>query len=308
MKQTYVLAGIWLATLVVTAVLTWKVSTRTESEAEDVGDAVAMADTVPVSPPSEDDGPSDELAALREALERLQAENEALREDYEALSLAKSTPENQAIDTAPNAIGNMWERQLDAIRKGNDSFTIESRFGLMFAFTTYGDAGVEYLDRVIKDRRRSLAERETALLVLQYTATPRALETLLAFRDPGLTQLDYPYDLIGFQLKTMRTGAIQQHFSGIISQINKDLGADDYSPERVEVLLTLASTHNDARARELLRDPRIYQENLRGAIQLAETLDTAVADEFLLDLSQNHGAPHVQWRAGEAYAPQEPAE
>jgi len=259
-------------------------------------------------PPSEDrssssaENGSDEVTALREETERLKAQLAALSKEYFTLSLAKWAAENHTIDTKPESIAALWDRQLEAIREQGDSFSIESRFGLMFAFSTYGDAGVGHLNQIIHDRKRSLSERETALLVLRYMATPRALETLLAFRDPGLTQLDYPYDLISFQLKTIRTDAIRHHFPEILSQIDKDLGADDYSPERMEVLLTLASTHNDARARRLLRDPRVYQENLDGAIRLAETLDTAIADEFLLDLIERHEYQHVRESARHAYA------
>ena len=299
MRRAVCLGGIWLTTLVATAGITWKMSSRADLGAEVV--VAPLSEVQEVSSWGEEDA-SDELIALREELESLKARHEALSDDYVELSRETQAEEKPAINTDLASIANLWERQFDAIRRGNDSFTIESRCGLLFAFATYGEAGVGYLNRIIEDRRRSLSERETALFILRYIATPRALETLLAFRDPGLTQLDYPYDLINFQLKMIRTEAIRHHIPGIISQIDEDLGTDDFSPERVEVLLTLASTHGDVRARELLRDPRIYQENLDGAIHSAETMDTAIADEFLLDLAQNHETEYVRQSARRAYA------
>lgn len=179
--------------------------------------------------------------------------------------------------------------------------------GLTTQVATYGEAGVGCLDRIINDRSRSLSERETALFVLRYMATPRALETLLPFRDLGSTQLDYPDDSNNFQRKMIRTEAIRHPIPGALSQIECELGADAISPEGVEVSLTLASTHGDVCARVLLRVSPIYQEHLDGAIPWAETLDTATADEFRLNLIENHEYQHIRERARHVYAEQDTA-
>ncbi len=306
MRRVFCLGCVWITTLVLAAGISWH--WRGQDPAVGAEVSVAAATAQRSMPPSStglesiDDGiATDEATNLREELADLEAKHNALSKQYFMLSLEKWAAENDTSGTDSETINALWDSQLTAMQIGGNVFDFESRFALMYAFASYGDKGVVHLRGILDDRSRTDFERETALLVLRYMASPRALEAVLSFRDPELTELDYPYDLMNTQLKMIESDAIRHRFPEILARIDQELGADTLAPERAEVLLTLASTHGDTRARQLLLDPRIYHENLGGAITLAATLNTAVADEFLLNIAQYHEDQHYRRMARRYY-------
>ncbi len=126
---------------------------------------------------------------------------------------------------------------------------------------------VAHLRRILNDKVRSQEERMTALMVLPYRATPRAFESVWSFRDSGRMEFDVPNDLLNTQRKMIDTDVIRHHSPGRVDQID--------------------------------------HENLRGVITLVATLDTAVADTFLLAGARNHEEQPVRQRARNYYARQD---
>lgn len=283
-RWIFCIGCIWVTSLVVTAWAAWHLASRDDSAAP----PARIATPSPPTAPADHGGElASENQGLREQVESLQAKNLELGRKYFHLSLQQWADENKAENTPPEDIAALWDRQMEQMRSRPRTLDFEDRLNLMFAFAAYGKAGVAELSRVLNDHNRHARERETALQLLRYMNTREAFDAVLDFRDPELTELDYPYDLILNQLKTMQTSTIQDRFPEIDQQIGRDLGSDKMAPERVEVLLTLASTHHDAQAQRLLRDPRILQESLGGALSLAETLDTPVARDFVTFVRAN---------------------
>lgn len=295
-RWIFCLGCVWITSLVIVAWGAWHLALERGS----TGPAVAPPSdyAAPPSPVPSADGGSGMLETenqdLRGQVEALEAKNLELGRKYFHLSLQQWADQNKANDTAPEDIAILWKRRVDLMLNRGRLLDFEDRLSLMFAFATYGEAGVAHLVGVLHNRNGDPREREMALQILRYMNSRRAFDAVLDFRDPELTELDYPYDLILSGLRTMDRGEIEGRFPDILRRINQDLGADQLAPERVEVLLSLAALHNDAQAQRLLRDPRILQENLQGALPLAAAMDTPAAHDFLAFVAENHPDPRTR--------------
>ena len=288
-RWAFRLGCVWVTSIVLTAWVTWKLAAPAAADIHD-GAPISSTAALPLSAPAatrtDESGAEEEL---REQLAAMEAKNIDLGWKYFKLSLEQWAAEGEgATDRSPEEISDTWRAQMAQMELAGGIFDFEQKFSLMFAFAAYGEAGVSHLRGVINNRALGKKERETALEILRYMSSRGAFDAVLDFRDPDLTELDYPYDLIQSHLRTMDRADLVHRFPDIVAQIDADLGRDDAAPERVEVLLSLAFTHGDPAAQRLLRDPRILEENMRGALYQAGEAKTPAALEFLDYMAQNH--------------------
>jgi hypothetical protein len=88
----------------------------------------------------------------------------------------------------------------------------------------------------------------------------------------------------------------------MVQQINWELGLDNFSPERPEVLLLLAVIHHDNEAMALLYDDRMWQDNVRGALTSADALHTRDARNFVEQVALKHTKPDTREAAARLLA------
>ena len=115
---------------------------------------------------------------------------------------------------------------------------------------------------------------------LTYTPHAAALDALMDVQNSELTGDRFEYDLIKRQVAKLPTADIERHISTINDHIAQQLGQDQ-DTDRPEVLACLAFIHEDATALSLIRDRRMRDERLRGALTIAETVHTEDAKRFV---------------------------
>lgn len=256
---------------------------------------------VPAAPTSSGDVDKlrDENEQLREQLARIEEERKNLGRDYLQLAMKQSFESAGSKASSPEEIRASWEKGMARILAGHGGMfgNLEDTFALAVEIASRGEAGIRFLGSVASDLSKTDKERELALQIMARIRHRTAFDYLLNFRDEKLTELDYPYDLIRLQVASLPTDQIASGIPGILNQINTDLGGDNFSPERAEVLLYLADTHRNAQAQQLLSDSRMWQENVQGALEVAQSLHDQTAYTFLVNIEQHHVDPAARQRA-----------
>ncbi len=231
-------------------------------------------------------------------------ENDRLRVAFrQALKEVVSKQRRQSGNLAPPHIQALWDRAFARWRKQKESGMfggLDENMSLMADMSRMGAPGMKFLASLTEDGQRSMEERELALSVLAHIQDGAALGALLDLRAPDVTELDYPYDLIETQVASLTTQEVRPYIQRIVEQANRDLGMQDSAPERAEVLTILALVHGDQRAQGLLHDPRILQEDLRGAVQTANEIHTPAARQYVEWIAANHPGANVQQSANAA--------
>ncbi len=243
----------------------------------------------------------EENAALRQQLAQIEEERKNLGRDYLQLAMKQSFESAPAKNIPPEKMRARWDNDLGKIlSNGGGLFgNLEDMFNLAIEMAAHGEAGIRFMGSIANDRTRNDREREAAIQILARIRDRSAFEFLLRFRDDQLTELDYPYDLIRYQVASLPTNQISQHFAEIVRQIEADLSGPNNNPgpERAEVLVSLAAVHQDRRAQQLLSDPRMWQEDLQGAVDTARGIHNQTAYDFLRAVEQNHQDPNIRQRA-----------
>jgi len=254
--------------------------------------SVAPALDIPGSNPKGDrlKALENENAALQAQLAQIHAERQALGRDYLQLAIKYSMESGDTTPTSQEDIRVYWNHTVtDLLSSDGGMFgRLDETVNLLLKMASFGEPGIRFLGGVANDRNRPAQERVTALQALSYLHHPVALDILLDFRDGTISELDYPYDLIRGQVAALPTSAITARIPGMLDQINMDLGADNFSPERPEVLFLLACVHNDPRARQLLYDERMWRENVVNAMNIAESLHDRMSWEFIRAVEERH--------------------
>jgi hypothetical protein len=253
-----------------------------------------------VKPPEDNNSLRAEVETLKTKLAQLEGERNKLSRDFLQLAMKQAFDSAGANPSPPDAVQSHWNNAVQKVLASRTKGMfggMEEMINLAIEMASYGEAGIKMLGGVINDRTKPAPEREMALQILARLRSREAFEYLVKFRDQDILELDYPYDLIRYQVSSLPTDQIAPQISGIVNQINAELGADNYSPERPEVLLYLAATHNNAQAQQLLNDPRMWNENLAGAIDAAQAIHNQTAFNFLRAVEQQHQDPATRNRA-----------
>lgn len=245
-----------------------------------------------------------ENAALQAQLAQIHAERQALSRDYLQLAIKYSMESSNTIPTSQEDIRVYWNHTVtDLLSSDGGMFgRLDETISLLLKMASFGEPGIRFLGGVANDRNRPAQERVTALQALSYLHHPVALDILLDFRDGTISELDYPYDLIRGQVAALPTSSIAARIPGMLDQINMNLGADNFSPERPAILFLLASVHNDPRARQLLYDERMWRENVVDAMNIAESLHDRASWEFVRAIEERHQDASVRAAAARTLA------
>lgn len=302
--RTLLLGGAWTASLVIAATVGWAVAQHMPAPPNPVsGEHPAETQSQTSSGSGGFASESEQLRAenenLREHLEQIETERKALGRDYLQLALKQSFDSAGPNSVPREQIRARWDETMSKIlsNRGEMFGNLEHTVNLAIEIASYGESGIRFMGDIANDRTKASQERETALQILSRIRHRSAFDFLVNFRDSELTELDYPYDLIRFQVASLPTAQIAGRLPDIVNQIAADLGGDNFSPERAEVLFYLAAIHHDARAQQLLRDERIWGENLQGAVAAAQNLHNAAARDFLQAVAQYHQDPGTRSRA-----------
>ena len=292
--KRWMLGMLWLLTVVGAAVTGWHAGFRQGESALVRAESTPMPEE-PESTVSQDAAASrEESVKLHARLAVLEEERKSLGRDY--LQLALKTAIESSGPATPAASINArtrWEKGASEIlaKRGGMFGGLEEGIALLLDIAALGEPGMRYLGLVANDGTRPDEERELALQMLARLRHPAAFDILAAFRDDGILELDYPYDLIRGHVASLPTQDIARRIPEMLNRIDSELGANNFSPERVEVLLLLATTHGNPRARQLLKDARMRQENVRGALEAARAVHDPVAMAFVRDMAQYHEDP-----------------
>ncbi len=257
--------------------------------------SASPAEAAPASPPRTPDTLAElraENAGLRMQLNEISRERERLSKDYLQLVLQSALHGEPAsgAGAAPDEVRVIWEEGMASLSgaTGGAMGKLEESIALLADMARFGKAGIAFLGRIANDRTAGDQERETALQILSYLRDPAALDVLMGFRDPSILELDFPYDLVRGHVGGLPTQQIRQHIPALVQQLQSDLGADNFSPERPEVALLLATEHNSPEARRLLFDERMWRDNVQGALRLAEARHDSLSRQFVEATARNH--------------------
>jgi hypothetical protein len=297
------IAALWLVSLVATATIVWHFASRTSH----TSNAAARDVQSPGTHEKQSSGAS--LSGPGASVESLLRENSALRQEVEQLRGERKQDENerlrlvlrqalrQVAEQYPkdDTVSAIWHSGFDALKRKKEQSggmfgAIDDSISLVTDIARLGQPAVPFLANLVTDKNVDMEEREFALFVLSHIRDKAALAELLKIRAPDVTELDYPYDLIQLQVSSLPTADIREFIPEINRRIAQDLGTGEEAQERSVVLLTLGLVHGDSESLRLMNDPRIFRENLGGAIPLAGEIHTPQARRFLqwvADNSQN---------------------
>ena len=298
-KAIMVAAGVlWLASIAVTGGVTWHVAASRQAAAD-----AREEEAKPIRAA----GGETELAKLKQENAELRARAGELLEERndarnENLRLALGQALQEIAQSAPvsDEVGERWRKAFRTReeRKKQSSFGgLDEDMALISEMARLGREGVDFLSSAVSNHGLDMREREAALLALSHIRDKAALAAILKLREPDLTELDYPYDLILLQMCALSTPEIREFIPEINAQIDRDLAMDDISPERTEVLAVLAFVHGDSRSWELLHDERALQENLTAAARMAAEIHSPEARQFVEWTAANHPRPNVRQEA-----------
>jgi len=295
------MALLWLASIGLAAAVGGFAARRAapgQSPAADLSPPSAEGQAASSSSPSLEDLKK-ENASLQERLAQIEKERTDLGRDYLQLALKQSLESAPSTAAAPERIRGCWEAGIESMLAGKGGMLgkLEESIALLLDMAAFGEPGIRFLGGVANDPTRPNGEREIALQLLARLRHPAAFNIALDFRDDTIMELDYPYDLIRSHVAGLPTAEIAGRIPQILTQIDAELGADNFSPERPEVLFFLATMHNDARARQLLYDQRMWQENVQGAIAAANARHDQASYDFLNAVEQYHDEANTRARA-----------
>ncbi len=282
------IAALWATSLVVTATIVWLVAS------EHLASKAALAGAVAIAPPDAGsvEGLRRENAELREEVERSRAaekgaENERLRLVLKQALRQVAEPREPRNDEVVAA----WRRGFYALQRNRERggmfAGIDDGLSLTSDMARFGAAATSFLSDLVTDATADMKEREMALFVLSHVRDKAALAALLKLHAPDVTELDYPYDLIQLQVSSLSSAEVREFVPEINRRIAQELGVGEQAQERTEVLLTLGLVHGDRESQRLMMDPRIFSEDLSGAIGLAGDIHTPAARKFLEWVAHN---------------------
>jgi hypothetical protein len=252
------------------------------------------------SPSSKDlDALRRENDALQQRLAQIEEERKNLGRDYLQLALKQSMDAPSAKTPETSNVRARWDAAWARMNKDewNAFDNLDKMVNLMLEMAGTGEAGIRFMGTVALDKTKTDQERQMALQLLSRMRHPAAFNFLAGFDDDHLMELDFPYDLICNQVASLSTGEIAPRVPMILDHIGAELGKDNYSPERAEVLTSLALVHHDARALGLLQDPRILEENVQGALTIAQQIHTPDALAFVQRIESGHTQTSMRDRA-----------
>ncbi len=285
------IAVLWIGSVVVAFLMGWALwggplFTLGDEIDLDAPDSPAPVEALDTEPDQEEDA----YERLKQQLEEVSSERETLGRDYLQLALEYSLAKGGASPASRLEIETLWNTRLEALLQDSGGMFggLEEMIALLVEMAAHGEPAIRFMTEVANDNRRSEKERRTALELMSHLRHPAAFDALLDFRDDAIMELDYPYDLVRCQVADLERTQLAHRIPEILGRLNADLGADNFSPERAEVLVLLALRHNEPQARSLLNDPRMWHENVQGAISTANALHTEDARRFLDALARNH--------------------
>lgn len=291
---------VWVASIVLTMLLTQHYTSPSVSSLQDrFGEqAVAPGDRKPRVPAGLELDPKRELARLelenaelREELGQLRTTLDQVGLDYLSYALEQALKGATRRQISQEQVYSTWNKGLEAIDRARE----RSMFGGLsegLAFVAdvalLGEPGITYMAEVAADTRRSQDEREMALEALALIAHKSALDAIMRVPDPGSFGTDFPYDAIERQLTRLPTADIEEYLPQINRHTTETLSAGQFGRTEARIVATLALVHEDSFSSSLLRDPRIWQENLSDVLGAAYYLHTNQAMEFLEQVSRSH--------------------
>ncbi len=295
------LAILLIISVFVTAALTWGIASAHFAKKQANVPPVAAALTEPQKPAEPESHDSASMEELRRENARLQEEIGRMRggankEENERLKLVLKQALKQIAEPREvrnDALGLAWKRGFETLKtareRGGMFAGLDDSLSLASEMARFGAQAPPFLSELVMDGRADMKERETALFVLSHIRDKAALKELTKLRAPDVTELDYPYDLIELQVSSLSTAEVREFIPEINRQIAEELGHGEQAPERTEVLVTLGLVHGDRDALNLMNDPRMFAEDLSGAIGIAGEVHTPPARQFLEWLAQNSG-------------------
>ena len=232
-----------------------------------------------------------ENAELRAELEQLRAKLDEVGVDYLSYALEQALKNAARRQISEEQVHSSWNKGLEAIDRATGTGMFDGfSEGLAFVadVALLGEPGIRYMAEVATDTRRSQDEREMALEVLALIAHKSALDAIMRVPDPGSFGADFPYDAIERQLTRLPMADIEEYVPQINRRTAGALAAGQFGRTEARIVATLAFVHEDSFSSSLLRDPRIWQENLSDVLGAAYYLHTNQAMEFLEQVSRSH--------------------
>ena len=224
-------AGLWMASLIVSALIGWAVGARHAPEAlvAREGTQAAPARNAEASALRRENAQlREEAGQLRKT--RKDAENERLRVAFKQALTQIAQPRalrNDALSTA-------WRRGYDALKaarqRGGAFAGLDDGLSLTGVMAGFGTEAASFLSDLVTDGNADMKERETALFVLSHVLDKSALAALTKLRAPDVTELDYPYDLIELQVSSLSTAEVREFIPEINRQIAGELGTGESAP------------------------------------------------------------------------------
>ncbi len=243
-----------------------------------------------------------ENAGLRAEVAALRKERDSIANDHLRLALGQTIRQIMEEQPREQKPGTTWRKRYDLMQEKSKRGMfggLDEGMTLIAQMARSGPEGIRTLTGVITDHSRSTEERETALEFLSHIADKASLAAIMTLNEPDIMELDYPYDLIGEQISALTTADIREFIPEINRHIAQELGTDTIAPERAEVLAILALAHGNSESLAMLDDPRLLQEDLSGALQIASDLHTRRAREFVEWVYSRHPKDTVRQTASQ---------